>query len=216
MDAYQVEDQPVPFARVYGDAIWDSEHLTAVQRIVALCYADHARGGDTAWVSTSRLMSRTGIPSRATACATVAALVAAGWLQKVGPHPAHRQRIVYQLTVPKVEIKPARRNHQPYDGPTVLYRWYDRRGVRLYIGISNDLARRNEQHAEQSVWYPYATTQTVTVYQDRTSAEFAELAAIVTERPLFNRDHNESVTDEERDAYLACPDRYFTSVGGAR
>lgn len=87
-------------AQIYRDAIWESTLLTPEQRIVALCYANHARGGERAWVSIGRLMEQTGIRSRSTACAKVADLIAAGWLAPIGPHPEHRQRIVYRLAIP--------------------------------------------------------------------------------------------------------------------
>jgi hypothetical protein len=102
--------QPIPFAMRYTDAVWESQCLTTDQAFAAIVYADHAKGGDTAWVTTSRLMQRTKIRSRTTACAVVAALVKAGWLERLGPHPQHQQRIVYRLTIPSEErqaVKPA-------------------------------------------------------------------------------------------------------------
>jgi len=72
---------------------------------VALAFANHARG-ERAWVVTTRLMKHTGIRSRTTACGVVSSLVAAGWLVVVGPHPEHRQRIVYRLVVPNEAISP--------------------------------------------------------------------------------------------------------------
>ncbi len=90
--------EPTP-AQAYSDAVWESTRLTPNQRLAALCFANHARG-DTAWVVTARLMARTGIRSRSTACSVVKALVAAGWLTRLGAHPGHSQRVVYRLTVP--------------------------------------------------------------------------------------------------------------------
>ncbi len=87
-------------AQAYRDAVWASTLLTPEQRIVALCYADHAYGKDCAWVAQRRLMARTGIRSTVTATHAVESLVAAGWLERLGAPDGHRQRVVYRFGVP--------------------------------------------------------------------------------------------------------------------
>ena len=88
------------FAQQYRDAVWCSD-LRPEHRIVALCYADHDRQGvGTAWVTTTRLMQRTGIRSRTTATRAVASLVAGGWLVKAGPLERHPQIVVYRFAIP--------------------------------------------------------------------------------------------------------------------
>lgn len=97
-------DVPSP-ARRYRDKVWESTRLTPIQRLVALCYAEHAYGSDTAWVAQRRLMDRTGIRSFSTATSVVGSLVEAGWLDQVGPQARHRQRVVYRLTVPDETVE---------------------------------------------------------------------------------------------------------------
>jgi len=90
----------------YRDAIWRSTRLNPTQRLVALCYADHVQA-DTAWVVVTRLMERTGITSRTTACRVVASLCAAGWLIRLGAPPEHRQRVRYRLQIPDETASPS-------------------------------------------------------------------------------------------------------------
>jgi hypothetical protein len=85
--------EPTP-AQVYRDHVWASASLTPVQRITALCFANHARGTDRAWVVLTRLMQQTGIRSRVTAVATIQALIEAGWLKPDGSPSGHKQRVL--------------------------------------------------------------------------------------------------------------------------
>ena len=68
----------------FAEAVYRSVELSPPQRLVALVYADHARDGDTAWVTYERLSQRTGL-GRSTAARALAALVAVGWLKLVEP-----------------------------------------------------------------------------------------------------------------------------------
>jgi hypothetical protein len=86
-------------AQLYRDAVWDSE-LAVAQRMVALVYADHARGTEYSWVVYPRLLQRSGIRSNATVAAAIRALVVAGWLVEAG-HPLGNPRsVLYRLTIP--------------------------------------------------------------------------------------------------------------------
>lgn len=87
-------------AQVYTDAVWEDDGLTALAKLVALCYANHAGRGDEAWVTYARLLQRTGIGSRSTATKVLTQVVKAGWLEDLGSAPAHRQSIVYRLAIP--------------------------------------------------------------------------------------------------------------------
>lgn len=109
----------VTFAQQYRDAVWESD-LRPEHRISALAYADHDRmGSGLAWVTTTRLMARTGIRSRTTATRAVAALVESGWLVRVGPHERHPQIVVYRLTIPAADVAAhpaAQSRHRGSDG----------------------------------------------------------------------------------------------------
>jgi hypothetical protein len=99
-------------ATAYRDAVWDDAALSVVQKMVALCYANHAQGGDLAWVTYVRLMQQTGIRSKETAAAAIKALVAVGWLRPVGAVPGHRQIILYRLEIP-TGTEPVRKSAKP-------------------------------------------------------------------------------------------------------
>jgi predicted GIY-YIG superfamily endonuclease len=70
--------------------------------------------------------------------------------------------------------------------PTAVYRFYDRCGGLLYIGISHNLAMRFANHAGEKTWWPEVARKTVVMYGSRTEAEEAESAAILAESPRHN------------------------------
>jgi hypothetical protein len=95
----QVPPYTPTHAQLYRDAVWDSD-LGAQQKVVALCYANHARGTDTAWVGYRRLARQTGIRSHESIALALSRLVAAGWLEPpAGPRVA-RRKVLYRLTIP--------------------------------------------------------------------------------------------------------------------
>lgn len=90
---------------VWAKAVWKSD-LTPTQRLVALCFADHARDRDTAWVSSERLQERTAL-ARTASNGSVRALVGFGWLLPLTePRQGHTPH--YRLVLPVGE-KVARR-----------------------------------------------------------------------------------------------------------
>ena len=72
---------------------------------------------------------------------------------------------------------------------TALYRLYGRDDQLLYVGIASDLSRRWDQHSRAQSWWHLVTRREVEWLSDRPSAEAAEVQAIQTEAPLFNKDH---------------------------
>lgn len=81
---------------------------------------------------------------------------------------------------------PGRPTHD-LSGKSALYRYFDRRGTLLYVGIAKDPDKRDGEHRRMAEWYEYATRRTLEWHPDRRSALDAELAAIHTEEPIFNR-----------------------------
>lgn len=71
-----------------------------------------------------------------------------------------------------------------------LYRFYDGRDQLLYIGISSNFQARFSQHAKNSEWHALTTRATITHYEDRDAVVEAEKAAIIAEKPIFNKQHN--------------------------
>jgi hypothetical protein len=84
-------------SKVYAEAIWAS-NLKPAEKLVALAYADHARGKRQVWLSYRRLMERTGY-SRAWCAEAVRVLRDAGWLTVVEKGHQHHST-VYELTTP--------------------------------------------------------------------------------------------------------------------
>jgi hypothetical protein len=82
--------------------------------------------------------------------------------------------------------------------PTAVYRYYDPDDILLYVGISETLAARGLRHIKASVWMDFAARSTISRYPTRTQARRAEIKAITTERPVFNREHNEGPEAEQR------------------
>ncbi|AEV86714.1 hypothetical protein ACWT_5697 [Actinoplanes sp. SE50] len=76
--------------------------------------------------------------------------------------------------------------------PHILYRFYDRTGVLLYVGITVDFADRMATHAKEKDWWvrvDRSATQ-VDYYDSRRAALDAEREAIKAEKPLENDQHN--------------------------
>jgi hypothetical protein len=88
-----------------------------------------------------------------------------------------------------------------------LYRYFDRNGRLLYIGISGGLSNRVSGHIAKSRWMQLAASSTIERYGTLTEVKAAEVAAIKAEHPLFNRQHND--TSEARNRLHA----YLVEVG---
>jgi len=78
-------------------AVWSST-LRPMPRLVALAYGDHARKGDTAWLTLDRVADVTGM-SRDSAHRNLRILIAAGWLELVEQGRQHRASR-YRLVIP--------------------------------------------------------------------------------------------------------------------
>jgi hypothetical protein len=100
-----VAERRITHAMKFRDAVWDAPctTLSTVERLVLLCYADHAyNGSDSAWVIYRRLMDRCGIRSMSTVTRVLASLRAKGWLKMVNPSRCKTSSAHYQLGIPEV------------------------------------------------------------------------------------------------------------------
>lgn len=80
---------------------------------------------------------------------------------------------------------------------TALYRFFDRAGQLLYVGISGDTESRWRQHAETKLWWSDVTEKTTEWFDSRPGALDAERVAIRAEKPLHNHQHKpSSIIDE--------------------
>jgi predicted GIY-YIG superfamily endonuclease len=73
---------------------------------------------------------------------------------------------------------------------TSLYRFFDSRGDLLYIGVTNRIPRRLDEHHENKPWYHEVAQVKVEHLSDRDTALRTEKAAIETEHPKYNVVHN--------------------------
>jgi predicted GIY-YIG superfamily endonuclease len=66
-----------------------------------------------------------------------------------------------------------------------VYRMWSGKGALLYVGVTGNLARRLDDHAEKR-WYPLVRSITLEWFPGREAAEAAEAQAIMTEHPRVN------------------------------
>lgn len=87
------------------------------------------------------------------------------------------------------------------DVPTALYRFYDKEDRLLYVGITHDPKARWRFHAVEKPWWHEVARKEVTWFETRTEAGIAELRAIETEGPLYDRSNPKNrISAEERHA----------------
>jgi predicted GIY-YIG superfamily endonuclease len=75
---------------------------------------------------------------------------------------------------------------RPEDSPHVLYRMFNRDGVLLYVGITNNPKGRFRTHGELKSWWSEVATITLQHLPSRLHLEAAESDAIKNEGPLYN------------------------------
>ncbi|MGW3808831.1 GIY-YIG nuclease family protein [Micromonospora sp. NPDC005113] len=86
-------------------------------------------------------------------------------------------------------------NHLPLeDRPHALYRFFAEDGALLYVGITAALPTRLTNHRDDKPWWTEVARITIAHYLDRDSVLAAELAAIKTEQPRYNVQHNNGRT----------------------
>lgn len=87
-----------------------------------------------------------------------------------------------------------------------MYRLFGPASDLLYVGITNDIRRRFQAHAQEKPWWPDVIRDEIVWYPTRRQALREEARAIVEENPRYNkagRDrhrHYEPVTWEEWDS----------------
>lgn len=93
--------------------------------------------------------------------------------------------------MPKISVGKAALESRPH----ILYRFYDRTGVLLYVGITVDFETRMAAHSKDKAWWSQVDRKATHVeYHDcRRDALDAERDAIRAERPVHNDHHNEWV-----------------------
>lgn len=68
----------------------------------------------------------------------------------------------------------------------ILYRFYNRSGELLYIGITDNPFARWARHSKDKTWFPEVARFETDWFPDRPSVIAAERHAITTEKPKYN------------------------------
>jgi hypothetical protein len=79
-----------------------------------------------------------------------------------------------------------------HDGPTAVYRQFSAAGDLLYIGMSQNPAKRCGAITTDAHWVTQVETIKVEWFPSKMEARAAESEAIRAERPLHNVQHNRS------------------------
>lgn len=77
----------------------------------------------------------------------------------------------------------------------VLYRFFDDHERLLYVGISSNWQQRLKQHYKDSQFHYEAATITLERHESREAVEAAEILAITTENPIYNKAYNPNFED---------------------
>lgn len=72
--------------------------------------------------------------------------------------------------------------------PHYVYRLFDAAGALLYVGITCDVTTRMYQHSKEQPWWDEVDNRSVEEVLTRADAFFLEAAAILAERPRYNKD----------------------------
>lgn len=98
----------------------------------------------------------------------------------------------------------------------VLYRHYDKGGNLLYVGVTNNFARRIKEHSKFSSWFSDVSNVTLEHFDDRETLLQAEKTAIQSERPIFNirlnRGESAKLDEEEQTVLVREKDNLFARV----
>lgn len=96
--------------------------------------------------------------------------------------------------------------------PHALYRFYDRHGALLYVGITATLPERLKAHRDEKPWWCDVADIKVEHFPDRRSVIEAEKKAIRTENPRHNVQHNGARTGQTF-TETGAPARFGIEVG---
>lgn len=94
--------------------------------------------------------------------------------------------------------------------PTSLYKYYDRDGVLLYVGITSRGSARNTEHNKSKSWWQFVERQDVEHHRSRASATQRETSLIRRFAPPFNKQQNPDY-ETAKSAYLT-----RQSIGGEK
>lgn len=67
-----------------------------------------------------------------------------------------------------------------------LYRHFDAECVLLYVGITTNVVGRQSQHMKGAAWASQIASVSIAHFESEAAAREAEIAAILTEGPVYN------------------------------
>jgi hypothetical protein len=98
---------------------------------------------------------------------------------------------------------PTAPDQNTHEAPTPVYRYYDRVGRLIYVGITARGMTRQREHDKSAEWWPYVARQEVDHHPTRADALRAERELIGAHHPPFNKQHNPD-HPRLRTEYLQC------------
>jgi predicted GIY-YIG superfamily endonuclease len=81
------------------------------------------------------------------------------------------------------------------EGANFLYRHFNKEGKLLYVGITNRVGRRIKDHVKTSGWFERVKSITLESFDTREDVVQAEIKAIKTENPEYNKQHKQTPRD---------------------
>ena len=85
---------------------------------------------------------------------------------------------------------------------TSVYRYYDRHGILIYVGMTSRGAQRQGEHVASKDWWQFVARQEVDHFPTAAAARAHERQTIASRLPPFNTQHN-PMHRQQRAAYLA-------------
>jgi len=83
-------------------------------------------------------------------------------------------------------------------GGASVYRYYDKLGILIYVGITSQRSTRQQQHNADKAWWPHVAKQEVDHFTSRSAALERERSLIQTFLPPFNVQHNRDHSEMRR------------------
>jgi len=105
-----------------------------------------------------------------------------------------------------VDAPPNADTNESGDDPTSVYKYFDKAGILLYVGITRTGVQRQHQHNQSKEWWKFVSRQLVEHFRSRSLAHEREVALIQRFNPPFNKQHNRQ--------HAAARRFYLDMVGG--
>lgn len=99
-------------------------------------------------------------------------------------------KLIAQGRLPAAVMEMAQMSRVEASGETALYRHFSGEERLLYVGITNNYARRAGEHSDDKPWWTQVRRSTVEMFPSRKAAEVAEKRAIEREHPQYNDIYN--------------------------